>query len=337
MKIIKLSHSIFDYSFLRQTPGGLGKWGEFQFDDSKVQEIFECDYYVVFNNIPNMERICCPKGNSILVTAEPPAILDYPKNYLKQFDYIISVQSHIKHPSLFIQQTALPWHVGLKKEDSLIHKVNKCDITYDSLKAIKEPSKQKLASTIISNKSFTTGHQKRRAFLDAIKANFNNTIDIYGAGINSVADKWDAIAPYKYHIAIENSSVDHYFTEKLTDAYLGFSFPIYYGCPNINQYFDKDSYKLIDIDNIDDSINRIGSILESDTFENNYQSILKARDLVLDTYNLFPSIVTFIEDNFKNTVQKKETNIFYPLSHFKNRRNRFLIYSRYFYNKIFKQ
>ena len=36
---------------------------------------------------------------------------------------------------------------------------------------------------------------------------------VYGYGFNEIADKRDALVPYKYHLAIENG-VPHYWTEK---------------------------------------------------------------------------------------------------------------------------
>lgn len=96
-------------------------------------------------------------------------------------------------------------------------------LNYDDLKGLKTPTKTKLLSVIISDKSFTEGHLKRHDFLQAIKKHFGDQLDIFGRGFNYVNDKWDAIADYKYHVAIENSQYPHYWTEKLADAFLGWS------------------------------------------------------------------------------------------------------------------
>jgi len=42
----------------------------------------------------------------------------------------------------------------------------------------------------------------------------------------------------QYHIVIESSCVKNYFTEKLIDAMLTKTVPIYWGCPNIGEFFD---------------------------------------------------------------------------------------------------
>ena len=41
-----------------------------------------------------------------------------------------------------------------------------------------------------------------------------------------------------FHIAIENTSHDNYFTEKIIDCFIFRTVPIYFGCPNINNFFN---------------------------------------------------------------------------------------------------
>jgi hypothetical protein len=41
-----------------------------------------------------------------------------------------------------------------------------------------------------------------------------------------------------FHIAIENTSINNYFTEKIIDCFQTRTVPIYYGCNNIDEYFD---------------------------------------------------------------------------------------------------
>jgi hypothetical protein len=42
----------------------------------------------------------------------------------------------------------------------------------------------------------------------------------------------------QFHVAIESSSIGNYFTEKLIDALITKTVPIYWGCPNISDFFD---------------------------------------------------------------------------------------------------
>ena len=42
-----------------------------------------------------------------------------------------------------------------------------------------------------------------------------------------------------FHICIENTSIDNYFSEKLIDCFQTQTIPIYYGCRNIGEYFNQ--------------------------------------------------------------------------------------------------
>ncbi len=76
-----------------------------------------------------------------------------------------------------------------------------------------------------------------------------------------------------FHICVENISESDYFSEKILDAFLGESIPIYKGCPNISKYFDingiicfNDEKDLIDICNNlkpEDYSSRIESVKEN--------------------------------------------------------------------------
>ena len=46
---------------------------------------------------------------------------------------------------------------------------------------------------------------------------------------------------FKFVIAFENNAVKGYITEKLSNAYLAGSIPIYWGAPDVNDYFNPDS------------------------------------------------------------------------------------------------
>ena len=65
-----------------------------------------------------------------------------------------------------------------------------------------------------------------------------------------------------------------YWTEKLGDAFLGFALPIYYGCPNIFDYFSADSLRIIDADNFDQSIAVLEELIYRDPFSEHIEVVL---------------------------------------------------------------
>lgn len=62
----------------------------------------------------------------------------------------------------------------------------------------------------------------------------------------------------QFHIVIENVKRENWFTEKLIDALYTKTIPIYYGCPNIGDWFDTDGF--IMVDNVNDIITACNSL-----------------------------------------------------------------------------
>jgi len=257
-------------------------------------QIEECDYWFVFNYLNyDYEKAFCPQENVILLAPEPKHVQKYYTSYLKQFSLVISNQKSIKHPNNLLYQTSAPWFINKK---------------FDQLYEINDILKTRNLSIITSNKTFTKEHKKRYNFAMAIKKHFKDKVDLYGRGINNFDDKWDVLSPYKYTIAIENGLYNDYFTEKLTDSFLSMTYPIYYGCPNLNNYFSEESFTRIDIDNLKKSINIIDEIISNTTFYNSHKnSIIESKNLCLIEYNLFNLIIKTIKSlKTKNISEKKK-------------------------------
>jgi hypothetical protein len=63
-------------------------------------------------------------------------------------------------------------------------------------------------------------------------------VECYGRGIRETPGKREALAPFRFSVAMENAASDFYFTEKLVDCLLTETVPIYFGCPSIDMLFD---------------------------------------------------------------------------------------------------
>ena len=59
-----------------------------------------------------------------------------------------------------------------------------------------------------------------------------------GRGYKPFDNKSDGLLPYRYSVVIENCREPSYFTEKLIDACLCRTVPIYWGAPDIAEFFD---------------------------------------------------------------------------------------------------
>lgn len=114
--------------------------------------------------------------------------------------------------------------------------------------------KSKLVSIIASDKNQTSGHKLR---LKAIEK-FTDKKDVFGIGYNLIADKITGLKDYMFSVAIENTSQDYYFTEKLLDCFATGTIPIYYGCPSISKFFNVKG--IIIVNSIEDIENALKMI-----------------------------------------------------------------------------
>ena len=180
--------------------------------------------------------------------------------------------------------------------------------SYDFLSNLTYIEHKKKLSAIISNKSNGKGYQLRRRLLMNFVKKYPDVCDIYGAGwknelgnsykgplegyhVKAVGNntKFNGLINYKYSLCIENCSRKNYFTEKITDAILCWTIPIYYGCPNISEYFPDDSYYTIDITK-EDCLEKIIEIINKPITQKNIEALTKARDLILNKYNIWNTI-----------------------------------------------
>lgn len=103
------------------------------------------------------------------------------------------------------------------------------------------------------------------------------TVDSLGAHLNNkrnVVTKnetdWKKLSmelkqDYKFSVAAENACYKGYFSEKIITSYQATTIPIYWGCPNIAEYFNPDSFvNCHNYRNLDEVIDTVRQIDEND-------------------------------------------------------------------------
>lgn len=99
--------------------------------------------------------------------------------------------------------------------------------------------KTAMCSLIASAKRDSEGHKLRHAVVDWVRET-GQDIEVMGRGYTPFEAKADGLAPYRYSIVIENVRETNCFTEKLMDAVLCNTVPIYWGCPNLERFMDPE-------------------------------------------------------------------------------------------------
>jgi hypothetical protein len=83
----------------------------------------------------------------------------------------------------------------------------------------------------------------------------------------------------QFHICIENNKQKNYFTEKLIDCFITKTIPIYYGCPNISDFFNTEGFFIVE--NAKEIIQIINNLDENQYFK----------------------MLSFVEENYKLSLQ----------------------------------
>ena len=242
------------------------------------------DLLVVING--SNQHLDTPKDKTLGVMMEPSWAchfrqhLEYRCRHILHHIQPISPQ-YIYYPGL------LPPHIDYKSGN---------DLNYYLKTSFK---KKKKCSIITSyNSQIASQHSLYHKRVEFVKQILNTDldIDIYGnsweeSGIHdqrikgTLDNKKQGLEEYEFSIAIENCVEWDYFSEKLTDCFLTDTTPIYYGCPNINRFFDS-CYELTTLNSIDE----VREIITKNTSQSQ-----ETNKLFLATrYNLYTAILKYI-------------------------------------------
>lgn len=292
MKVNILTESPHINSFVRDDLSSeLYKDIEF-YENSDLNIVW--DVVIVYERIPMSKTVKVREGGLWFISGEPPMSREYPCAFLKQFDIQITSHKYKNLKNVINEQQSLDWWFA-KSFKTKKHRYN-----LQELKTMTVPFKAKPISMICSKASMLPGHNKRRLVLKKLKEEFSDEIDFYGGDDGNVEYKCDAIMPYQFSICIENSNVNDYWSEKLSDVILGFTIPIYWGCTNIDRYFNTDGMYTFNINDYSSLRAVIMNILKNP--EKEYKEkfeILKAnREALISNYHMFPHV-----KNILNSVQ----------------------------------
>lgn len=278
-------------NIFRQIPGEGQIWDNVEFT---IDPVSRCDILIVLNSPERNLFINTRKGGRWLFSQEPAT-----KNYrwhtnsFRHFNRVYSFWDSTTFRNIVPGQTALPWHI------------NK---SYDELQTLPSNisnTKKNAVSWVTSSATNKPGHKLRMRFKSSLEEH-NFTYHLYGRGFNAIENKLDGIYPYKYSIAFENFACPDYWTEKLADCFLSWTMPIYYGCTNIFNYFPKESIIHIDPTKPMESITQIKRAIAGDWWKKNLSAIEKARNLILDKYQFFPTVVNRIKASGLENINKRQ-------------------------------
>ena len=273
-----------DYKF--QTPGSNGIWMDIQVTLNENDAEFliiqdECNDKELLGKFPPVNRIYINREATAVHLKDM-----YPKSEFNRFSYWDGSG-----------YCAARWRYGEGAPSEGYGGINQ---SYDQLKQLNFPEKEKMVCAIVSDKRMTEGHKLRRKFVK--KYVKRNELDLYGSiRFNNCKldnnNKFATLIKYRYCLGFDNQdSIPDFFGTQFTDALLAWSVPIFWCGTDLRRYFPEGSFIQFNARN-EDEIQRIASILENDDYKSRMPALEEARNLVLDKYNVWPTIKMIIDNS----------------------------------------
>lgn len=155
--------------------------------------------------------------------------------------------------------------------------------------------KSKLVSMISSHKTMCEGHILRHDIFRALQG--KHAFEMWGSGYNYFDSKLEPLAEYCYSISVMNARRNNWFTETLVDNFRVGTVPIFWGAPNIGEFFNMDgiiTFETIEeldyiLDNIsiEDYLSRAEAIKENFELAKKYVSTDDTvADILINKFNL---------------------------------------------------
>jgi Glycosyltransferase family 10 (fucosyltransferase) C-term len=238
------------------------------------EDLPEPDWLVIFDEPPPGFVTRVPRARRIVILTEPPEIKPYRRRFLEQFGVAIAPMRISGYSGTVIRShAALPWFYGTE--------------TLEELRQMPPPPKINAVSVVITRKTKTPLHRARLRFVEQLQRRLGDRLQVHGVGFHIVENKREAIDPVKYHLALENNIHENFWTEKIADAYLGWSLPLYSGCPNMADYVPADAFLRLELSDLAHSIDVVERCLDDDPYESRFAAITVARNRLLDEHNIF--------------------------------------------------
>jgi len=261
--------------FANSSDDNFAYWDEFAFTTAALNE---CDALLILNNPSEKITTTCFPENVLAFMMEPGVFSEHPWMFEKLEQYAKVYSPLERSPNTVLSHGYMGWYLP---QD------------YNFLAALPVPVKQYNISCIASDLAMLRGHRLRLDFIDTLRDQIPG-IHFFGKGSNYIPDKTDGLLPYRYSIAIENSSTPYYFTEKISDCFLTYTVPFYYGCKNIGKYFPERSFVQVNIEEPLKAIKKIRKVVEQNDWLERIDALQEARHLVLNQYQPLAGAATIL-------------------------------------------
>ncbi len=252
------------------TPGGDDTWRGMELVLNPPEGDF--DGIVVHQSMAILDReyrLQAPRGRTLLSVVEPPDLLWLPEGYTRQFGLVHTPDKRTKG--------RVRWGAGQHRWF--------LEVPYQEALTF-APEKDGDLSAVVSARQATEGHRVRLELMRSLADHFGERLDWFGRGVRELgAYKRAGLERYRYHVVLENGTWPHYWTEKLSDAFVANCFPFYAGAPNAAEYFPEEAFCPIDPAQPEQVAATIEQAIRDDWWSQRQSALAEARRRVLEDYH----------------------------------------------------
>lgn len=193
-----------------------------------------------------------PDSLRIIILQEPwqSPMVPLVQNYRNKYTHLLTYQEDVldtnpKARLFHFPNTWVKEYVSKQKEFSVSTVVGGKNMALLEGHALRHELWRSREQITIPKKFYLSGNANHfHTFVPWSEADYTGQL-ILGASKEPLFDSM-------FHIAIENTSIANFFTEKLIDCFQTKTVPVYYGCRNIGDYFNIDG--IIVVNNIQEII-----------------------------------------------------------------------------------
>jgi hypothetical protein len=265
----------------RMTPYADGRWGNIEM----VPPDADADWTVVINFLlpPELDPdgvLELDRSRAVLVQTEPACVRHKNNTWGEYAD-----PENIGFAATWtIREHHFPVDWYLRATYSALYTTNP---HYDRFRVLSacQTWKQKYPGHKLRT-AFVANHLQKLPYFDL----FGTDLPIPHLPHSEMRAKDKCLFPYKYHFCAENSWEQNYFSEKLTDAFLAYCLPLYWGCPNAEEFFPPESFVRLPLEEPEHALEIVKKTIADGEWRKRLPAIREARRLVMDRYQAWPVI-----------------------------------------------
>jgi len=269
-----------------QTPLQDGVWHELR----ATEDISIAEFAVIFDSDPYNEAASFPADRKIYMSREALDSKSIKRHSVREY----------RHFSFWNGTGYLPVKWSYTDLSPTGAGYSGIELNYLELSELRVPPKTKLICSTLSSKTLTRGHRIRLKFTKKFMAEYPE-LDVYGSAPfanSSLLDnsKTKTLMPYAFQLAFDNQChLNDFVGTQFTDSLLLWSKPIFWGSRDVFKFYPRNSFLWFDADKPKREIPRILEELCFERYVDSLSAIEEARDRVLNTYNLWPTLENILD------------------------------------------